>query len=160
MALIFVSPLCSLLVFFFKWNFYVVRLAFFDTLQCCWQGAVEQDVSGEPSIHLWTNSHEVGQCMIFSLPLVFLADRTIGRAFGTLCRLSSSVTFFIVAKWYVQAKKCLKEWIGNQGQKVHFLGRRHISTSVLPLRPPRRPFLPYFCPYSPAIDTRWYKLTF
>ena len=28
------------------------------------------------------------------------------------------------------------------------------------LRPPRRPFLPYFCLYSPAIDTRWYKLTF
>jgi len=24
---------------------------------------------------------------------------------------------------------------------------------VSPLRPPRRPFLPYFCPYSPAIAT-------
>ena len=24
---------------------------------------------------------------------------------------------------------------------------------VSPLRPPRRPFLPYFCPYSPAIGT-------
>jgi len=30
----------------------------------------------------------------------------------------SSVTFCIVAKRYVLAKKCLKEWIGNQGQKV------------------------------------------
>ena len=46
----------------------------------------------------------------------FLADRTIGRAFGTVCRLSvclsvclSSVTFCIVAKWYVLAKNCLKE---------------------------------------------------
>ena len=57
----------------------------------------------------------------------FLADRTIGRAFGTLCRLS--VTFCIVAKRYVLAKKCLKECIGNQGQKVDFLGRHHISTS-------------------------------
>jgi len=37
-----------------------------------------------------------------------LADRTIGRAFGTLCRLSS-VTFCILAKWYVLAKNCLKE---------------------------------------------------
>ena len=35
----------------------------------------------------------------------------------------------IVAKRYVLAKNCLKEWIGNQGQKVDFLGRRHISTS-------------------------------
>jgi len=46
----------------------------------------------------------------------FLADRTIGRAFGTMCRLSVclsvcrlSVTFCIVAKRYVLAKKCLKE---------------------------------------------------
>ena len=37
----------------------------------------------------------------------FLADRTIGRAFGTVCRLS--VTFCIVAKRCVLAKKCLKE---------------------------------------------------
>ena len=47
---------------------------------------------------------------------------------SVVCRLSS-VMFCIVAKWCVLAKKCLKEWIGNQGQKVHFLGRRHISTS-------------------------------
>jgi len=33
-----------------------------------------------------------------SLPTQFLADRTIGRAIGTVCRLSS-VTFSIVAKW-------------------------------------------------------------
>jgi len=58
----------------------------------------------------------------------FLADSTIGRAFGTMCRLSS-VTFCIVAKRYVLAKKCLKEQIGNQGQRIDFLGRRHISTS-------------------------------
>jgi len=38
--------------------------------------------------------------------------RTIGRAFGTLCRLSVcclSVTFCIVAKRYVLEKNCLKE---------------------------------------------------
>ena len=40
-----------------------------------------------------------------------------------------SVTFCIVAKRYVLAKNCLKEWIGHQGQKVDFFGRRHISTS-------------------------------
>jgi len=60
--------------------------------------------------------------MNFSLAW-FLADHTIGCAFGTLCRLSVclsvcrlSVTFCIVAKRYVLAKNCLKEWIGNQGQ--------------------------------------------
>jgi len=47
----------------------------------------------------------------------------------SVCRLSSSVTFCIVAKWYVLAKNCLKVRIGNQGQKLDFLGRRHISTS-------------------------------
>jgi len=31
---------------------------------------------------------------------------------------------------------------------------------VSPLRPPRRSFLPYFCPYSPANSTKWYKWTF
>ena len=41
----------------------------------------------------------------------------------------SSVTFRIVAKRCVPAKNCLKEWIGNQGQKVDFFDRRHISTS-------------------------------
>jgi len=45
----------------------------------------------------------------------FLADHTIGRAYGTVCRLSSSVccrlsvTFYIVAKRCILAKKCLKE---------------------------------------------------
>ena len=51
---------------------------------------------------------------------------------NTICRLSVrrlSVTFCIVAKWYVLVKNCLKERIGNQGQRVHFLGRHHISTS-------------------------------
>jgi len=60
----------------------------------------------------------------------------------------SSVTFSIVVKRYVLAKNCLKERIGNQGQKVDFFGRHHISTAAIfllpvsPLRPPRRPFLP------------------
>jgi len=41
---------------------------------------------------------------------------------SVVCRLSvclsSSVTFCIVAKRYVLPKNCLKEWIGNQSQKV------------------------------------------
>jgi len=66
------------------------------------------------------------------LPSWFLADHTIGRAFGTLCHLSVcrlSVTVCIMEKRYVLAKNCLKEWIENQGQKVDFWGWCHISTS-------------------------------
>ena len=53
-------------------------------------------------------------CSRLVLPSWFLADRTIGRAYGTACRLSvvcrrPSVTFCIVAKRYVLAKNCLKE---------------------------------------------------
>ena len=74
----------------------------------------------------------------------FLADRTIGRAFGTLCRLSVcrlSVTFCIVAKRYVLAKNCLKEQIGNAGPKSLILGVATIFLlPVSPPRPQRRPF--------------------
>ena len=66
----------------------------------------------------------------------FLVDRTIGRIFGTPCYLSVwlsvVVMFCIVAigkMVYILAKNCLKEQIGNQDQKLIFLGRRHISTS-------------------------------
>ena len=72
----------------------------------------------------------------------------------------SSVTFCIVAKRYILAKNCLKEWIGKQGQKVDFGVATIFLLQVSPLRPTRRPFLPYFCQYSPAFGTRWYKWTF
>jgi len=86
---------------------------------------------------------------------IFLADRTIGRAFGTVSRLSSvrrpsSVTFCIVAKRCVLAKKCLREWIGNQGQKVHFLGRRHISTSGFAATATETAFFALFLPVQPS----------
>ena len=47
-----------------------------------------------------------GMSVVFGRPYI-----TIGRAFGTLCRLSVclSVTFCIVAKRYVLVKNCLKE---------------------------------------------------
>ena len=61
-----------------------------------------------------------------------MADRTIGRAFGTACRLSVvcrlSVTFCIMAKWYVLAKNCLKKRIGNQGKKIDYY---HLPWSLL-----------------------------
>ena len=75
----------------------------------------------------------------------FLADRTIGRAFGTMCRLSVclSVTFCIVAKQYVLSKNCLKERIENQVKELIFWVAAVFLLPVSPIWPPRRPFLPY-----------------
>jgi len=49
-----------------------------------------------------------------------------------------------VAKRYVLAKNCLTERIGNQRQKVDFLGRRHISTSGFASTASETAVLPYF----------------
>jgi len=59
----------------------------------------------------------------------FLTDRTIGRAFGTLCRLMS---------------------VGNQGQKVEFLGRRHISTSGFVTTATEAAVFALFLPVQPS----------
>ena len=93
-----------------------------------------------PNMQLWWASLQ--QHVPMQILFAFLADCTIGsclwhtvsfwHTMSSVCCLSvclSSVTFCIVAKRYVRAKNFLKEWIGNQGQKVDFLGRRHISTS-------------------------------
>jgi len=57
-----------------------------------------------------------------------------------------------VAKRYVLAKNCLKERIGNQGQKVDFFGRRHISPSGFAGNAPRWPF------FALRIVAKWYVL--
>jgi len=85
---------------------------------------------------MWAFKHTVAYFLahpVYCIDL-FLADHTIGRAFGTLCRLSVCLSSVVCDVLYCGetvflAKKCLKDWIGNQSQKVHFLGRRHISTS-------------------------------
>jgi len=71
----------------------------------------------------------------------------------SVCHLSS-VTFCIVAKRYVLAKKCLKEQIGNHGQKVHFLGRRHISTSSFTATATQTAVFALFLPIQPN-DQCW-----
>jgi len=89
----------------------------------------------------------------------FFADRTICRAFGTLCRLS--VCNVLYCGKTVRPSEKLSEGVNRKpGSKSWFFGSPPFLHPVLPLRPPRRPFLPSFCPYSPAIDTRWHKLTF
>jgi len=64
-----------------------------------------------------------------------------------------SVTFCIVAKRYVLAKNCLKKWIGNQGQKVDFFGRRHISTSGFGSTATETAVFALFLPVQPS---DWY----
>jgi len=46
-----------------------------------------------------------------------LADRTIGRAFDTLYRLSS-VTFCIVAKWYILAKMVRMDFLAANHVRI------------------------------------------
>jgi len=97
-----------------------------------------------------------------SLPSWFLADCTIGRAFGTLCLsvcLSSVCDVLYRGETVSRSENYLKKWIWNQGRKLIFWVAAIFLLPVSPLRPLRRPFLPYFCPYSPAIGTRWHKQT-
>jgi len=58
-----------------------------------------------------------------------LSVTPVAHRFVCLSSVCLSVAFCIVVKWYVLAKNCLKERIGNQGQKVDCFGYRHISTS-------------------------------
>ena len=67
-----------------------------------------------------------------------------------LSSVCPSVTFCIVAKRCVLTKKCLKEWIGNQGQKVHFFGRRHISTSGFAATATETTVFALFLPVGPT----------
>jgi len=70
---------------------------------------------------------------------------------GLVCRLSvCHVTFCIAVKRYVLAKHCLKERIGNQGQKVDFLGRRHISTSGFASAATETTVFALFLPVQPS----------
>ena len=96
----------------------------------------------------------------------FRYERFIGRPYYRSCLwhdvssvclssvcLSSSVTFCIVAKRYVLAENCLKEQIGNPGQKVDFLGRRHISTSGFAVTATETAVFALFLPVQPS---KWY----
>jgi len=57
------------------------------------------------------------------------ADRTIGRAFGTLCRLSVVCNVLYCGETVRPSEK-LSEGVNRKpGSKVDFLGHRHISTS-------------------------------
>ena len=64
--------------------------------------------------------------------LWFLADRTIGRAYGTVCRLSVclSVCDILYCGKTVRPSQKVSEGVNRKlGSKSSFLGSRHISTS-------------------------------
>jgi len=88
------------------------------------------------SLVIWQNNgvqctQRLKQTQKFQLYQIhrFLADRTIGRAFGTGCRLSvclsvvcrlSSVTFCIVAKRCILEQKFLLQRIGSRIHRIDF----------------------------------------
>ena len=58
----------------------------------------------------------------------------------------------------VHPSKKLSEGMNRKlGSKSLFLGRRHISTSGFASTATETVVFALFCPYSPAIGTRWYK---
>ena len=57
-----------------------------------------------------------------------MADRTIGRAFGTLCRLTVCDVLYC-GEMVRPSEKVSEEVNRKPGQKVDFWGRHHISTS-------------------------------
>ena len=100
------------------------------TTSSCVCTAIWIPLSGSLRLH-WHRFDVEGQPFFTLFPILLFGRpyyrSSLWYSVSSVCL--SSVTFCIVAKQYVLAKKCLKEWIGNQGQKVHFLGCRHISTS-------------------------------
>jgi len=80
--------------------------------------------------------------------------RIVRSSVSSVCLSVCHVTFCITAKWYVLAKNCLKEQIGNQGQKVDFLGRRHISTSGFASTATETTVFALFLPVQPS-DRYW-----
>ena len=165
-------------LFYYKFqyfSFYIFHSTFLPSvLWCCWLGGrkgiqpVKNWVVGCWHGYLSGGDADLHMAQLMPMPVTiscssksrlvlpswFLADCTIGRTFGTLCfgTLCLSVCrlwrFCIVAKRYILAKNCLKEWIGNQDQKVNFWGRRHISTSGFASTATETAILPYFCPYN------------
>jgi len=81
----------------------------------------------------------------------FIVDRTIGRAFGNLCRLSVVCLSIVCDILYcILAKNCLKKRIENKGQKVDFLGGRHISTSGFASTATETAVFALFLPVQPS----------
>jgi len=88
----------------------------------------------------------------------FLADRTIGRVFGTLCHLSvclSSVCDVLYCGKTVRPSEKLSEGVNRKSgsKKVDFFGRLHISTSGFGSTATETAVFALFLPVQPS---DWY----
>ena len=89
-----------------------------------------------------------------------MADRTIGRAYGTVCRLSSVVCLSICLSVVCDVLYCGKtvrpsqkvsEGVNSKpGSKSSFLGRRHISTSGFAATATETAVFALFLPVQPS----------
>jgi len=146
-----------------KWRIVVSKSIFTENVKGrarhAWNGERDVGIRGRFAVKLTVSSVElvIVRSRYFASVSVFAIGfwpTVLSVAPLVHCVVCLSVCL-CVAKRYVLAKKCLTEWIGNQGQKVDFCVAAIFLLPVSLLRPPRRPFLPYFCPYGPAIGTRW-----
>ena len=79
--------------------------------------------AGKQTWHCAVQSHRHADCAKSDFWPTVLSVAPLAHCVVCLSSVClSSVTFCIVAKRYVLAKNCLKERIGNQGQKVCFFG--------------------------------------
>ena len=76
--------------------------------------------------------------------------RTAARPIPEGMTIFCLVALCIVAKRYVLAKNCLKEQIGNEGQRVDFLGRHNISTSSFAATATKTAVFALFLPVQPS----------
>jgi len=127
-------PTTKFEIFKFHKFYYVRKMSMFYPFGEFWQTSRYRVTSGFLSgLNRRKSRQTDGRWAAFGRPYYrSCLSHTVSSVCLSVCRLSvcrPSVTFCIVAKRYVLAKNCLKERIGNHGQVVAFLGRRHISTS-------------------------------
>jgi len=96
--------------------------------------------------------------IIFVTGICFLADRTVGRAIGTMCRLSSVCNVLYCGETVRPSEKVSEEVNRKPGSKSSFLGRRHISTSGFAATATETAAFALFLPVQPS--NRYYMVEF
>jgi len=87
---------------------------------------------------------------------------TVSYVCLSVCRLSVIVCDVLYCGETARHSEKLSEGVNRKSgsKSLFFLVAAIFLLPVSALRRPRWPFLPHFCPYSPAIGTRWHKWTF
>jgi len=107
---------------------------------------------GEESTHFWGRRQQTSKRIRNSISF-------IGWPYYRSClwHSVSSVCNVLYCGETVRPSEKVSEGVNRKsGSKSSFFWVVAIFLlPISPLRPQRRPFLPYFCPYSQAIGTRW-----